>query len=292
MADSPAGGNPVRCINCHEEPVHEKKILNHHAKTVACQTCHVPSFARGEPTKTEWDWSAAQKGRQAEYVKEGVPRYLPYKGDFLWETNIEPEYAWFNGTASIYTWGEKINPDEVIALARPIGKKSDPGAKIYPFKIHRGRQIYDSVHNYLINPHLSGETGFWEKMDWHTSATIGMKARGLEYSGQYGFVNTVMYWRINHMVESSGDALGCGDCHGGNQHRMDWKLLGYQRDPLYYSGEARIPLFSSSNIEARQQLDSGRQVKAPSSEGDDVEKGQASEQLRMRGKGRAGTTGK
>jgi len=243
MADSPAGGNPVLCTNCHEGSIHEKPMLNQHAKTVACQTCHVPSFARAEPTKTEWDWSAAaQQGRDAEYIKEGVPRYLPYKGNFLWDTNIEPNYAWFNGKANIYTWGEKINPDEVIALSSPIGKKSDNGAKIYPFKIHRGRQIYDSVNNYLINPHLSGETGFWEKMDWQTSATIGMQARGLDYSGEYDFANTVMYWRINHMVEKAARALQCRDCHGREQQRMDWQKLGYEGDPLYLAGQARKPL--------------------------------------------------
>lgn len=242
MADSPAGGNPVKCTNCHEQTLHEKPLLNQHAKTLACQTCHVPSFARREPTKTEWDWSAAEKGREAVYMKEGVPRYLPYKGDFLWDSNIEPEYAWFNGTANIYTWGDKINPDEVIALSSPIGKKSDEGAKLYPFKIHRGRQIYDSVNNYLINPHLSGDTGFWEQMDWQTSATIGMQARGLDYSGEYDFANTVMYWRINHMVEKAARALECRDCHGPEQHRMDWQKLGYDGDPLYLSEQARHPL--------------------------------------------------
>jgi len=242
MADSPGGKNPVRCINCHDGTVHEKPILNQHAETVACQTCHVPSFARRQPTKTDWDWSAAEKGREALYINEEIPRYLPYKGDFLWDSNIVPEYAWFNGTANIYTWGEKVNPDEVIALTDPIGDKSDQNAKIYPFKIHRGRQAYDSVNNYLINPHLSGDTGFWEQMDWQTSATIGMQARGLDYSGEYDFVNTVMYWRINHMVEKAARALDCRDCHGRQQQRMDWQKLGYDGDPLYRVGQARKPL--------------------------------------------------
>ena len=76
-------------------------------------------------------------------------------------------------------------------------------------------------------------------MDWPISATIGMKARGLDYSGEYDFVDTAMYWRINHMVEPAKNALGCRDCHGREQKRMDWQKLGYDGDPLYLDEQAR-----------------------------------------------------
>ncbi|WP_227842163.1 hypothetical protein [Vreelandella zhuhanensis] len=32
--------------------------LNEHTRALACQTCHIPTFARGGvPTKMGWDWS-------------------------------------------------------------------------------------------------------------------------------------------------------------------------------------------------------------------------------------------
>ena len=41
-----------------------------------------------------------------------------------------------------------------------------------------------------------------------------MKANDQEYSGEYGFAETVMYWPINHMVAPKDKALSCEDCHG------------------------------------------------------------------------------
>lgn len=242
MAASPAGDNPVLCTSCHEGDFHQKPLLNHHARSIACQTCHIPSYAKAEPTKMVWDWSSAEKGKQAQYDDKGIAWYLPYKGDFIWQNKVTPEYAWYSGKAGVYLWGDKINPDQLVHLNWPTGSKSDQDSKIYPFKTHQGKQVYDTVHDYLINPHLSGETGFWEKMDWDTAARIGMRARGLQYSGRYDFVETITYWRINHMVEKADQALTCRDCHGPDQTRMQWKKLGYQSDPLYQAGEARYPL--------------------------------------------------
>jgi hypothetical protein len=57
-----------------------------------------------------------------------------------------------------------------------------------------------------------------------------MKVAGLPYSGKYGWAETRMYWKVNHMVVPKDKALGCADCHskGG---RLDWKALGYDGDP-------------------------------------------------------------
>jgi hypothetical protein len=35
-------------------------VLNRHTSKLACQTCHIPEFARGGiATKMSWDWSTA-----------------------------------------------------------------------------------------------------------------------------------------------------------------------------------------------------------------------------------------
>jgi hypothetical protein len=65
-----------------------------------------------------------------------------------------------------------------------------------------------------------------------------MEVAGLPYSGKYGFAETAMYWRINHMVVPARDALGCLDCHGGGG-RMDWKALGYKGDPLKLGAKSK-----------------------------------------------------
>ncbi len=242
MAASPAGKNAVSCSDCHSGEFHSKPILDHHAKSVACQSCHIPTYAKAEPTKMNWDWSKAAVESAARLNEQGETVYVPYKGEFVWGKDIQPVYAWFNGSSGIHTWGDKINPGQETVLNWPIGAKSDSDAKIYPFKLHRGKQIYDSENDYLINPHLTGSTGFWESLDWDLAAREGMAARNLPYSGHYAFTDTLMYWRLNHMVEPAKNALVCGDCHGQQGNRLDWEALGYSADPMFEAGQARYPL--------------------------------------------------
>ena len=79
-------------------------------------------------------------------------------------------------------------------------------------------------------PKLFGETGFWKTFDWDSAAEQGMAIAGLDYSGSYGWVETEMYWKINHMVAPKEGSLKCGACHGVDA-RMDWPTLGYDGDP-------------------------------------------------------------
>jgi hypothetical protein len=124
-----------------------------------------------------------------------------------------------------------MDPSKVTRLTWPKGDIKDKNAKIYPFKVHTGKQIYDSKQNIFITPKVFGPGGYWKDFDWDKAAKLGMEASGLPYSGEYGFAPTIMYWRINHMVSPKGQALGCLDCHG-DQGRMNWQDLGYKGDPM------------------------------------------------------------
>jgi octaheme c-type cytochrome (tetrathionate reductase family) len=231
MVVSPAGDNQVECTDCHQAAPHKESLLNQHLARISCQTCHIPSFAKSIPTKTYWNWSTAGQDRQAPKDAYGKPTYDKKKGDFTWEREIRPVYAWYGGKAGVHLLGDRMNPTQVTRLNWPEGRRSDPNAKIYPFKVHRGRQMYDKKNGYLIVPNVFGKEGYWKNYDWNLAAQVGMKSVGLPYSGEYDFADTVMYWRINHMVVPAKQALGCLDCHG-DKGRMDWKALGYERDPL------------------------------------------------------------
>ena len=116
-------------------------------------------------------------------------------------------------------------------MSWPIGSRKDKDSKIYPFKVMEGRQIYDKGNNTLIVPKLFGKDGYWATYDWDQAARLGMESVGLPYSGGYDWVDTIMYWRINHMVAPAENALECLDCHG-DEGRMDWKALDYKKDPM------------------------------------------------------------
>lgn len=48
--------NRSTCEQCHGESPHENTILNEHTIKVACQTCHIPTYAKANSTKMYWDW--------------------------------------------------------------------------------------------------------------------------------------------------------------------------------------------------------------------------------------------
>jgi len=229
-----AGPRPLSCTDCHSESVHKNSMLNKHAEKVACQTCHIPTFAKVLPTKTWWDWSKAGEDRK-EIAKDkyGEKTFDKMKGEFKWEKDVVPVYYWYNGSIDRYIAGEKIDPRSIVKLNSPRGDIKDPNAKIFPFKIMRGKQPYDVGLSTIVYAQLFGPPGsdaYWQKFNWDIAIASGMRAAGHQYSGKFGFVETSMVWPVNHMVTPKDKALNCNDCHGA-KGRLDWKALGYKENP-------------------------------------------------------------
>lgn len=235
--------NRSTCESCHGDLPHTDKILNNHTLKVACQTCHIPIYAKENPTKLEWDWSTAGRLVDGKPIKEhddslGVETYMSTKGSFKWGKNIEPEYAWFNGTASHYLLGDKFDPTDTLQINTLHGEYSDPDAKIIPVKIHRAKQIYDAKHNYLIQPKTvslhPGDSAYWGEFDWERACAAGMKEIGLPFSGEYDFAPTEMYWPVNHMVAPASQSVKCIECHTRDNGRLanlnDFYMPGRDRN--------------------------------------------------------------
>lgn len=243
MVVSPGSRNHIGCVDCHDAAPHRQATLNEHITSVACQTCHIPFYAKGMPTKLEWDWSAAGQDKKGAKDQYGKPTYVKKKGGFVWGKNLVPVYTWYNGNAGAHSRGDKIDPESVTRLNWPEGDINDSNSKIYPFKVHKGTQIYDKNNKYFITPKLwpsgkDGKDAYWKSFDWDKAAAAGMKESGLDYSGEYDFAPTEMYWRLNHMVAPAKAALNCLDCHDGG-NRLDWRALGYKADPLRDRSAAR-----------------------------------------------------
>lgn len=238
MFASPGGANHLECTSCHETDLHERRVLNWHAGAVACQTCHIPLYARSAPTKTWWDWRTAGQDREPVPDEHGMPDFDRKKGDFRWGKDVVPAYAWYDGRSDQYLLGDPVSPDRITRLNRPVGGREDAGAKIHPFKIMRAVQPYDAGRNVLVVPKLFGKTGYWKTFDWTEAVRQGMASVGREFSGEVGFTETEAWWKLNHMVAPKEMALRCFDCHGANG-RMDWTALGYDGDPMRRRGEAR-----------------------------------------------------
>jgi len=219
--------NGIDCIDCHVANPHQDSRLDTHSERIACQTCHIPFFAGSIPTKTWWDWSSAGDDSR----QDDTHHYLKIKGDFEYDQQIIPEYYWFDLNVDRYLTGDKINTTGPTSINRLHGDRTSSSAKIWPFKVHRGRQPADMVNQYLIPPVTSGEQGYWSEFDWDLALRLGAENVGLDYSGDFGFVETQMFWPLSHMVQPKEKTLQCTDCHGENS-RLNWSELGYSDDPM------------------------------------------------------------
>ena len=268
-----AEGARVHCTDCHDAAPHAQDRLNAHVATLACQTCHIPTYAVETGTKMWWDWSLAglegdehaiaerltDEIQREPAVREGIPEvvlamfdrvgsdpdlwthYDRKKGLFLIARRQVPEYRWYDRTTQRYLPGEAVSDGEIARINRPHGSARDPHARIWPFKIHRGRQPYDVEGGYLLTPHVFGAGGYWKTFDWETALRSGAEAADLPFSGAFGWKTSEMLWPQNHMVQDKTRALGCADCHGPTG-RMDWEALGYSGDPAFQGDRRQMDL--------------------------------------------------
>ncbi len=219
------------CESCHGMAPHSEAKLNDHVDKVACQSCHIPEFARGGiATKVWWDWSSAgqldAQGKPMQLFDEhGHVKYLSTKGSFKHAENVVPEYRWFDGQVRYTLKEEKLDASrQPIQINKIQGSYNDPNARIWPFKIMRGKQPYDLVNKTLLVTHVfspDDDTALWTNFNWEKALQAGTAAAGQPFSGQFDFVTTEMYWPLAHMVAPAENALECSACHA-----RDGRLAG------------------------------------------------------------------
>jgi octaheme c-type cytochrome (tetrathionate reductase family) len=224
-------GGRATCESCHGWTPHKggrlAQKVNDHTDRVACPTCHVPTFARNKATKTLWDWSTAGQLKDGKpFVTKndkGETIYESIKGTMEWQANVVPAYRWFNGDIRYTMAGENIGEARPVQINVLGGAASDANSRIWPFKAMRGKQPYDTENNSLLMTHVFGkdDTALWTNFDWPKALAAGMKDSGIAYSGKFGFVESVYYWPITHMVAPKDDALKCGACHGVENRMKD-----------------------------------------------------------------------
>lgn len=220
LAGTDRPGERLTCAGCHEDAPHAELVLDRHAERVACETCHIPTFARTDPTDMERDWSTPLHHPEAK----------KYSATIVLESDVVPEYAWWNGRTRHQEMGveARAGKDGVIATMAPVGRKKDREARIYPFKVHRAT-LPRLVDSGWLSPIAVDE--FFVDGDLEKAVDEGMHAAyGLDHAA-YEWVPVRRHMGIYHGVVPAEDALDCLDCHGA-ESRLDWKALGYKEDPV------------------------------------------------------------
>lgn len=247
----------VFCEQCHTETPHSENILNEHTLKVSCQACHIPVYAKENSTKIYWDWSTAGKLKNGEpYVEEdelGNHKYMSVKGSSVWGKNLKPDYVWFNGTASHYLAGDKVeDPSKPLILNTLYGSYADENSKIIPVKIHTAKQPFDPENRILVIPKLydpnKGVGAFWKDFDWVKASEVGMKENNIPFSGKVSFIETKMYWPVNHMVSSKENSVKCNECHTRENSRLanltDFYIPGRDYSNLIDKGGIALIIFT------------------------------------------------
>ena len=224
--------NTATCRSCHDDAPHSSSHdkLNQHSVRIACQTCHIPTIARGGvATKMTWDWSTAgQLGDDGKpLVKKDDKGHVVYdgkKGDFSYGENIAPDYTWFNGKVNYMLLDDEVDKQAGVTAINSFGGSANDGkSRIWPVKVFRGKQPYDPVNKTLVVPHTAGkdESAYWANFNWNKAIEHGMKFAGRPFSGEVDFIETSMSWPITHMVAPAENALDCVDCHSKDGRLQD-----------------------------------------------------------------------
>ncbi len=225
-----------KCQDCHGTSPHKStdanytKLNRHATGQVACQTCHIKTFAKGGATEMSRDW----------LKPEWNPGFCNGQGGWIGTevkvANVKPEYRWFDGTSYVYNVGEKItkNSDGTYTMAKANGKIFDGKSKIVPIKNHK-TNIPLLSDGRIIPPAI-----MWMFMtgDFNQAVQKGMKDQGM--TGSYTMVNANAEMLITHGVDPKTLAPKCAECHGSmtghNNLMVPFTQLGYHTMPTSVKG--------------------------------------------------------
>ena len=177
--------SPASCQSCHSNKPHHEAMLNQHTDKLACQTCHIPEYARNQiGTEASWDWSLATTmgpdgKRMVRKDSAGRRAFDSQKGEWEWESHVIPEYRWFNGTGwvvklpfkfSVRAGGLALNSSVrnlTVIVTQNIGLNSTEDANI----------SFRSINLTFNN------TGFWPIQIQNTSnSSVSDGSRTINYT--------------------------------------------------------------------------------------------------------------
>jgi hypothetical protein len=211
-------------LNCSSTACHATKNnnsghltadINRHMTRVACQSCHIKTYARGFLTETDRDWSATAEWNAT------LGRYEPHH---TMAGNLIPKYAFWDGTS----WGNNVGDAAVLdpatgayKLARPNGAINGPlGTKFYPFKYKTAKQ--PMANGKMVALKVST---FFATANYDQAVKDGLTYMGMSTSTPYTTVVADEYLLLNHQVEPGGSAMTCAGCHENTT--VNLKGIGY-----------------------------------------------------------------
>jgi hypothetical protein len=208
----------IDCTNCHADMAsqHPGSTNRRHLARVACQSCHIPIYAKNasdtpatEATEVHRTWLATHSTS---------PPFHP-AADKL--NDIVPVYRFWRSTSRSYLLHETARIDPRTGhypTSRPVGHVANPTAKLYAFKYKTAEQPITNDTSRLIALDTSV---FFATADATAATVQGLTNMGLDPATPYSWVETDTLQMLNHQVGDHDVALECQDCHGAGNGRID-----------------------------------------------------------------------
>jgi hypothetical protein len=217
----------VECTRCHPEKAsawgHDEREIGRHVDRVACQTCHVPTYAKNASDTVATE--ATEIHRTWLDTAGATPPIHPASQK---TNNLTPVYRHWNGTSRNALLDLPAELDASTGrypTSLPEGDVADPDAKLYAFK-HK-TAVQPMVESTGIFVALDTSV-FFATGDAEAAVRQGLRNMGLDPSTEVSWVETETYQMLNHQVGDEDAALECDDCHGSTA-RMDLQgELGYE----------------------------------------------------------------
>lgn len=208
----------VDCTNCHTDTAasHPGSINRRHLDRVACQSCHIPVYAKNATDSDATE--ATEMHRTWLSTHSAAPPYHPAADG---DNNVTPVYRYWGSKSRNYLLHETAVIDPVTGrypTSRPVGHASNPDAKLYAFKYKTAEQPITNTDSKLIALDTSV---FFATADAAAATEQGLANMGLDPATPYSWIETDTLQMLNHQVASDAAALECSDCHGGGNLRMN-----------------------------------------------------------------------
>ncbi|MEW6336665.1 MAG: hypothetical protein AB1625_04610 [Acidobacteriota bacterium] len=220
---------PIGCStsSCHTDKSslrgHDNETIGRHVARVACQTCHVSTFARNaadttatEATETYRNWLEPHPTPSGQ-----IHPTVTLAND------LKPKYFFWNGHSTGVSLFDEVSPDPVTGrytTSRPVGAIDESASKLFPFKVKAANYPLATRVNQLV---ALDTKVYFATGDAQAATVSGLVNMGFSPSEPVAWVETDTYQLITHEVRREEQALQCANCHGTTT-QMDLKgELGY-----------------------------------------------------------------
>lgn len=204
---------------------HTTTDVNYHIGRVACQTCHIRTYAKNAADSAASEATETHRSWKQSVWNATLNRYEP---TITLANDLTPKYAFWDGTS----FGSNLLDTPVLDAAtgaykvsRPNGAINGPaGTKLYPFKYKTSEVPLDTDRNKLIaiDTSIYFNTGIVAD-----AINQGLVNMGYSAGEAYSWVKTDEYQLITHEVPpAANNVLACADCHK-NTARMNLPAMGY-----------------------------------------------------------------